>query len=256
LSFPRRLEIAPVVGLDEVRPGDPLGHRIAEAAVAANLALGDVDVIVVSQKVVSKSEGRIRELAQVDPGARARELAATLDKDPRLVQLILDESRRVLRAERSILIVETRSGWVCANAGIDASNVPGDDAVTLLPEDADLSACRIRADIADAAGVRPAVVVADTFGRPWRLGQADVAIGCAGLRPLDDWRGRPDREGNELTATQVAVADEVAAAADLVRAKDEGLPACVVRGLERYITEDDGPGAASLQRPETEDLFR
>jgi len=162
----------------------------------------------------------------------------------------------VVRTERDLLIVETLSGWICANAGIDASNVPGTDRVTLLPEDPDASARRIREEIGTAAGVRPAVVVSDSFGRPWRLGQADVAIGCAGLAPLDDWRGRTDHEGRELAATVVAIADEVAAAADLARGKDTGVPARLVRGLGRFVSAQDGPGARAIQRPEAEDLFR
>lgn len=213
-------------------------------------------MLVVSQKVVSKAEGRVRRLADVQPTDRARKLADLLGKDPALVQLVLDESRSLIRAERGALIVETRQGWICANAGIDASNVPGEDRVTLLPADPDASARRLRAEILQTAGVAPAVVVADSFGRPWRLGQADVAIGCAGLAPLDDWRGRRDRVGRELAATVVALADEVAAAADLARDKAAGFPAAIVRGLERHVTEDDGPGAAALRRPEANDLFR
>lgn len=252
----RKLEILSLQGLPEVRAGDRLGELIAGAAADAGLALASADVVVVSQKVVSKAEGRVRLLADVDPGGRARTLAAELDKDPRLVELILAETRRVVRAERGVLIVETVQGWICANAGIDASNVPGDEAVTLLPVDADASARRLREEIEAAAAARPAVLVADSFGRPWRLGQADVAIGCAGLRPLDDWRGRSDREGRELAATAVAVADQLAAAADLARDKTSGAPAMVVRGAERWVTDGDGTGAASLRRAEAEDLFR
>ncbi len=198
----------------------------------------------------------MRDLALVEPGERAREMAQRLRKDPRLVELVLDESRAVLRAERGVLIVETNSGWICANAGIDASNVPGDQSVTLLPEDPDASARRIRAELAATAGIAPAVVIADSFGRPWRLGQTDIAIGCAGLVPIDDRRGRPDREGRELVATEIAVADQLAAAADLVRTKESGLPVCLVRGLSRSVSAEDGPGATALRRPEAEDLFR
>jgi len=198
----------------------------------------------------------VRSLGSVEAGERARELARALDKDPRLVLLVIDESRAVIRAGRGVLIAETNAGWICANAGIDASNVPGDDAVVLLPEDADASARRVRAEIRDAAGATPAVVVSDSFGRAWRVGQADVAIGCAGLVALDDWRGRNDAEGRELAATLVAVADEVAAAADLVRAKDARIPAAIVRGLGAHVTPADGPGAASLRRAADEDLFR
>jgi coenzyme F420-0:L-glutamate ligase/coenzyme F420-1:gamma-L-glutamate ligase len=173
------------------------------------------------------------------------------------VELALGESTRVVRAETGVLIVETAHGWVCANAGIDASNVPGDDRVTLLPLDPDASARRLRAEIAEACGARPGVVIADSFGRPWRLGQTDVAIGCAGIVAVDDWRGTPDAQGRPLTATAVAVADQLAAAADLVRGKAAGIPAVVVRGAGAWVTEDDGPGAAAaLQRPPADDLFR
>jgi coenzyme F420-0:L-glutamate ligase/coenzyme F420-1:gamma-L-glutamate ligase len=225
---------------------------VAEAAPG----LGGDEVVVVSQKVVSKAEGRVRHLDAVEPGARARELAGALGKDPRLVELILAESSRVVRAERGVLIVETRSGLVCANAGIDISNVPGEDRVTLLPTDPDASARRVRSEIAAAGGSRPAVVVADSFGRPWRLGQADVAIGCAGLVPIDDWRGRADREGRELAATAIAVADAIAAAADLARGKTSGTPAVRVLGLGRFVSGEDGPGAAALRRAASDDLFR
>jgi coenzyme F420-0:L-glutamate ligase/coenzyme F420-1:gamma-L-glutamate ligase len=246
------LQIISVEGLPEIAEGDRLGELIASAAIE----LREGDVVAISQKIVSKAEGRTQRLAEVKPSDRAIELAGRLDRDPALVQLILDESRAIVRAERGVLIAETHGGWICANAGIDASNVPEEGVVTLLPLDADASARRIRAEIRDAAGVSPAVVIADSFGRPWRLGQADVAIGCAGLTPLDDWRGRSDREGRELSATLVAIADQLAAAADLVRDKDSGIPATVIRGLDRYVNAEDGPGATALQRPADEDLFR
>ena len=245
------ISIRPVEGLPEIEAGVPLGAMLASAADP-----GDGDVLVISQKVISKREGRVRDLGGVEPGERAIELAAQLGKDPRLIQLILDESARVVRAERGVLIVETRSGLVCANAGIDTSNVPGDERVALLPEDPDASARRLRAEILAASGAAPAVVIADSFGRPWRLGQTDVAIGCAGLVALDDWRGRRDRDGRELTATAVAIADEAAAAADLARDKASGVPAAVISGLARHVTPGDGPGAAALRRAEADDLFR
>jgi coenzyme F420-0:L-glutamate ligase / coenzyme F420-1:gamma-L-glutamate ligase len=250
------LEIIALEGLPEIGAGDRLGELIAAAAARARLELASTDVVVVSQKVVSKAEGRVRRLAAVDPTPRARSLADELDKDPRLVELVLAETRRLVRAERGVLIVETVQGWTCANAGIDASNVPGDEAVTLLPADADASARRLREEIGAVAGARPAVLVADSFGRPWRLGQLDVAIGCSGLWPLDDWGGRADRQGRELAATAVAIADELAAAADLARDKASGVPAVVLRGAERWVTDRDGPGAAALRRDEAEDLFR
>ncbi|MEK6327081.1 MAG: coenzyme F420-0:L-glutamate ligase [Actinomycetota bacterium] len=251
-----RLEVVQVHGLPEIATGDRLGELIAGGLADAGVEPVAGDVVAVAQKAVSKAEGRVRELDDVVPGPAARRLAERLGKDPHLVELILSESRAVVRAERDLLIVETRSGWICADAGIDASNVPGTDRVALLPEDPDASARRIRAQLGAAAGVRPGVVVSDSFGRPWRLGQADVAIGCAGMAPLDDWRGRGDHEGRELDATVIAIADQVAAAADLVRGKDAGVPACLVRGLGRFVSAEDGPGARAIQRPEAEDLFR
>jgi coenzyme F420-0:L-glutamate ligase / coenzyme F420-1:gamma-L-glutamate ligase len=249
MSIP--LSVVPVVGLPEVTEGDRLGELVAGAA-----QLEPRDVLVVSQKVVSKAEGRVRRLAEVEPGSQARELASRLDKDPALVQAVLDESRAMIRAQEGVLITETHSGWICANAGIDASNLPEEGIVTLLPVDPDASAQRIRSEIRGATGNAPAVVISDSFGRPWRLGQVDVAIGCAGLSPLEDWRGGRDRSGRELTATLIALADELAAAADLVREKDAGVPAAIVRGLGERVSDDDGPGAASIQRPSQDDLFR
>ena len=244
------LEVVPVVGIPEIAQGDDLGALIAGASSPA-----DDDVVVVSPKAVSKAEGRVVALDSVSPGAEARELAGRLDKDPRVVELILRESRRIVRAER-VLITETKGGWVCANAGIDLSNVGAEESAALLPDDADASARRIRGEIAAAAGTRPAVVVADSFGRPWRVGQVDVAIGCAGLPPIDDWTGRNDRDGRPLAETAPATADQIAAAADLVRPKDAGIPAAVVRGLGDRVTREDGPGAAALQRAAADDLFR
>jgi len=251
-----RLEIVAVPGVPEVAKGSSPGALIAAAAGRAGLAIADADVVVVSQKIVSKAEGRVRDLGDVEPGPNALAIAARLDKDPRLVELILAESRRVVRAERGVLIVETRGGWICANAGIDASNVPGDETVALLPENADASARQLRSDLEAATGSRPAMIIADSFGRPWRLGQTDVAIGCAGIGPIDDWRGRTDREGRPLAATSVAVADELAGAADLARDKGSGAPAVLIRGAERWTSAGDGPGAGALRRSEGEDLFR
>ena len=250
------LEIAAIGGLPEIATGAELGTLIAGAGAEAGLAPGRGDVIVVSQKAVSKAEGRTRTLAEVTPGERARRLAAELDKDPRVVELVLAESRRVVRAEAGVLIVETTGGWVCANAGIDSSNVPGTEAVTLLPLDADASARGIRAQLAVEPAARPGVVIADSFGRPWRLGQAAVAIGCAGVIALEDWRGRRDAEGRELSATEVAAADELAAAADLARSKVSREPAVLIRGAQRFWTEADGSGAGALRRARERDLFR
>jgi coenzyme F420-0:L-glutamate ligase/coenzyme F420-1:gamma-L-glutamate ligase len=211
---------------------------------------------VVAHKAVSKAEGRVRRLGDVSPGERARELAASQGKDARAVQVVLDESASVLRAERGVIICETHHGFVCANAGVDASNAAAEDELILLPLDPDESARRLRARIGSLRGVRPAVVVSDSFGRAWRVGQTDVAIGAAGLRPIDDWIGRYDASGRELQATAIAVADSVAAAADLARAKNSREPAVLVRGLMRVVMDDDGPGAATLRRERDMDLFR
>jgi len=238
-------------GLPEVRAGDDLAALLS----GAGAPFRGGDVLVVAHKVVSKAEGRVRDLADVEPGPRARELAARLERDPRHVQAVLDEAVEVLREERA-LICRTRHGFVCANAGVDASNAGARDRMVLLPEDPDSSARRLRARLGELSGARPAVIISDSFGRAWRHGQAEVAIGCAGLRPLDDWRGRPDSGGRELRATWIAVADQAAAAADLARAgKDAGEPAVVIRGLERFVTPEDGPGATRLLRPPAEDLF-
>lgn len=245
------LRVIGVSGFPEVIEGMTVGTEIG-----ARTEILDGDVVVVSQKIVSKAEGRVRRLSSAIPGSEARRLAAVLGKDPALVELILAESREVLRAERGVLITETRHGFVCANAGIDSSNLPEEGTVSLLPEDPDASARRIRGEIALESGATPAVIVADSFGRAWRLGQAEVAIGCAGLIPLDDWRGRADAGGRELEATLIAVADQAAAAADLVRNKASRVPAAIIRGLGRYVTAEDGPGAAALPRPSNEDLFR
>jgi coenzyme F420-0:L-glutamate ligase / coenzyme F420-1:gamma-L-glutamate ligase len=225
------------------------------AAAPRDLTAGDV--LVVAHKVVSKAEGRVRRLGEIEPGDRARALAAEHQKDARLVQAVLDESAELLRAVDGTLICVTRHGLVCANAGVDRSNSSGDgDELVLLPEDPDRSAAGLRADIEAARGVRPAVVIADSFGRAWRLGQTDVAIGAAGLTPLDQWIGRADGFGRDLRVTSIAVADSIAAAADLARAKDSLEPVVLVRGLERYVTAEDGPGAAALRRPAEQDLFR
>lgn len=245
------LRVIPIAGLPEFSTGMEIGAEIGTRA-----KLLDGDVVVVSQKIVSKAEGRIQRLSSVIPSAEARRLAAVLGKEPALVELIISESREVLRAERGVLIVETHHGFVCANAGIDTSNLPEPDTVSLLPEDPDASARRIRAEVKAATSTAPAVIVSDSFGRAWRLGQAEVAIGCAGIAPLDDWRGRTDTSGRELEATLIAIADEAAAAADLVRDKTSHVPVAIVRGLERFVSADDGPGAASLRRPTDEDLFR
>lgn len=247
------LTCTPIAAFPDVHPGDDLGALIAAAAPAD---LADGDLVVVAHKVVSKAEGRLRRLDEIEPGDRASAIAAEHDKDARLVQAVLDESTEVLRAHHGVLIVVTHHGFVCANAGIDQSNAGEDGDLVLLPADPDASARRLRASIEAARGVRPAVVVSDSFGRAWRIGQTDVAIGAAGLRPVDDWVGRRDGFGRELHVTSIAVADAAAGAADLARSKDSREPAVVVRGLERHVTAEDGPGAAVLRRPPELDLFR
>jgi coenzyme F420-0:L-glutamate ligase/coenzyme F420-1:gamma-L-glutamate ligase len=243
-----------LAGLPEIHAGDDPAALIAAAMPPG--APAATDVLVVAHKFISKAEGRTRALSSVDPGERARTLAGQLGKDPRHVQVVLDESREVRRAAHGVLISVTRHGFVCANAGVDASNSPDDDTVVLLPKDPDGSARRLRAGLRRALGIGPAVLITDSFGRAWRQGQCDIAIGCAGLAPLEDWRGRPDARGRELKATWIAVADELAAAADLARAKDAMQPAVLISGAGRHVTDDDGPGARPLLRDESQDLFR
>ncbi len=232
-------------GLPEVRPGDDLAALLGAAA-----DLRPTDVLAIAHKVVSKAEGRVVDVATVEPTAEAERLAAEHGRDARHVQVILDESAEVLRADRGRIICRTRHGFVCANAGVDASNAGAPGRLVLLPIDPDASARALRRSLGCA------VLITDSFGRPWRLGQAEVAIGCAGLVAADDWRGRGDADGRELAATVIAVADEAAAAADLVRGKDTREPAIRIRGLERYVTSDDGAGAAALIRALADDLFR
>jgi coenzyme F420-0:L-glutamate ligase/coenzyme F420-1:gamma-L-glutamate ligase len=265
------LRVIPVEGMPEVEEGAKVGELIA-----ARAELQGGDIVVISQKIVSKAEGRIRRLSEVEPSERAQELGKELGKEAAVVELVLSESAEVLRAERGVLITRTHHGFVCANAGIDTSNLPDTNTVCLLPLNPDASARQIRSELSptiEGPGVRVAgpspllsadphprgpiaVVIADSFGRAWRLGQAEVAIGCAGLVPLDDWRGRSDTSGRELKATAIAVADEVAAAADLIRNKNSRVPAAIVRGLSHHVTTEDGPGATVLRRSPTEDLFR
>jgi coenzyme F420-0:L-glutamate ligase/coenzyme F420-1:gamma-L-glutamate ligase len=236
-----------------VATGDDLGELIAAAAPGD---LGAGDVLAVAHKVVSKAEGRVRALASVEPGDEAHAIAERQGKDPRVVQAVLDEAVAIVREGPGVLVCETRHGFVCANAGVDRSNTAGDDEVVLLPEDPDGSARALRARIAELRGVGPAVLVTDSFGRAWRVGQTDTAIGAAGLRVLDDWAGRADAGGRDLSATAIAVADAAAAAADLARAKNSAQPVVLLRGLERFVTDQDGPGAAALRRARADDLFR
>lgn len=246
-----KLSLQAATGLPEISPGDDLAGLIA-----GSIELEDGDIVVVAQKAVSKAEGRFADPATIDASDEARELASKTGKDPGLVQLILDESLEVLRATDGVLIVETRHGFICANAGIDSSNVPGDGRVLLLPVDSDRSARALRAGLQAATGRRLAVLITDSFGRAWRSGQLDVAIGCAGIDPLIDERGGADREGREMNATIQAVADELAAASDLARTKVSGEPVVVIRGRSDLVISGDGPGALVSLRDRAQDLFR
>ena len=241
------IEAVAIAGLPEVRPGDDLAALLAAAA-------GDLrptDVLVVAPKVVSTAEGAVRALAGVEPSERAHDLARAHGKDPRHVQVVLDEAADLLRADAGRLICRTKHGFVCANAGVDGSNAGAPDTVVLLPADPDASARALRARLGCA------IVISDSFGRPWRIGQTEVAIGCAGLAPLDDWRGRTDADGRLLGATHIAIADQAASAADLARGgKDAREPAVRLRGLERHVLDHDGPGAGALLRAPEGDLFR
>jgi len=244
----KQLELIGVEGLPEVRPGDDLARLIHEHA-----TLRPADVVVVAQKVVSKSEGRLVDIAQVTAGEEAKRIAPRLiaKPDPRMVQVVLDESVRVLRDERT-LITETRQGYIAANAGVDHSNVGGSERLTLLPIDPDASADQLRQRLRELAAVDVGVVISDTFGRPWRLGIVNVALGVAGLPALIDLRGTRDDDGEPLAATVLAIADDLAAAAGLLMGKTNRTPAVIVRGLR--LT--GGGSGRDLIRAAGEDLFR
>jgi coenzyme F420-0:L-glutamate ligase/coenzyme F420-1:gamma-L-glutamate ligase len=249
-------------GLPEIRAGDDLASLIIQALHAEQplvTPLHDGQIVVIAHKVVSKAEGAVVDLSTVTPGERALAVAAEQGKDPRAVQVVLDQSAEILRASGGVLISRTHHGFVCANAGVDASNTSGDgaaDTLIVLPRNPDASARELRARLRELAGVAPAVLITDSFGRAWRHGQCDVTIGCAGITPLDDWRERRDSVGMELRATWIALADAAAATADLARAKDSREPVVLIDGLQRFITAEDGPGAVALLRPLEEDLFR
>lgn len=248
--------VIPVPGLPRIRPGDDLGRLLGDAIEAARVGPKPRDVVAVCQKVVSKAEGAVVALASVTPSAFAERLAreSPAGKDPRIIEVVLREAKRVVRNDRGHLIVETRHGFVCANAGVDESNPIAPDVLTLLPEDPDRSATALHGALVARFGVELAVVVTDTFGRPWREGLVEVAIGCAGMEPLLDLRGRADLAGRELHHTVVAIADSVAAASGLVMEKDSGVAAALVRGV-RY-TPGPGGAAAALVRKAELDLFR
>ncbi|HXF98662.1 MAG TPA: coenzyme F420-0:L-glutamate ligase [Gaiellaceae bacterium] len=243
------LRVLPLRGVPELEQGDDLAALLVRAAEAAG-GLEDGDVLVVAQKAVSKVEGRVVHLDGIEPSRRARELAG--DEDPRRLEVILRESRAILRARPPLVIAETRHGFVCASAGVDASNAKGPGTVVLLPLDPDASAARLRADVAALTGRDVGVIVSDSFGRAWRRGTTDVALGVAGVVALLDLTGSRDAFGYELHATEIAVADEIAGAAELVMGKTEGVPAAVVRGLD---LRGEGRGA-DLVMPRERDLFR
>ena len=246
----REVRIIPLLGLPELEPGDDLAALLADAAASAG-GLEEGDVVVVAQKAVSKVEGRIVSLDDVEPSERARELAGP-DGDPRRAEVILRESREVVRSRPPLVIAETRHGFVCASAGVDTSNAKGAGTVVLLPLDPDASAARLRARLHTLTGIAPGVIVSDSFGRAWRQGTTDVALGVAGVVALRDLRGTVDSAGYRLETTQIAVADELAAAAELVLGKTQGVPAAIVRGVEGA---GDGR-AADLVMPRARDLFR
>jgi coenzyme F420-0:L-glutamate ligase/coenzyme F420-1:gamma-L-glutamate ligase len=248
----KRIEIIGIEGVGEVHAGDSVGQRIVAACAQSRFELFDSDIVVIAQKIVSKAEGRVVRLDEIAPSARAKELSRELDKDASLVEVILSESRRVIRKGGRALIVESHHGFVCANAGVDCSNV-GAGQAALLPQDPDRSAKKIRSEIQQRCGAAPAVIISDSFGRPWRLGTVDVAVGIAGMKAIKDERGSKDPYGYELKAAVAAVADEVAAAAELAMGKRDGVPVVIVRG---YQFEKEEGSVKELLRPESEDLFR
>jgi coenzyme F420-0:L-glutamate ligase / coenzyme F420-1:gamma-L-glutamate ligase len=248
----KRVEIIGIEGLGEVHAGDSVGRLIVAACARDGFDLFDNDIVVIAQKIISKAEGKVLRLDEISPSAQAKALSRELDKDASLVQVILNESRRVIRKGGRALIVETHHGFVCANAGVDCSNV-GIGQAALLPQDPDLSANKIRSEIRQGCGAAPAVIISDSFGRPWRLGTVDVAVGIAGMKAVKDERGSKDPYGYELRAAVSAVADEVAAAAELAMGKKDGVPVVIVRGCE--IEKEEG-SVKELLRPESEDLFR
>jgi coenzyme F420-0:L-glutamate ligase/coenzyme F420-1:gamma-L-glutamate ligase len=247
-----RIELIPIAGLPEIREGDDLARTIFEAARRAKIGFQNKDILVVAQKIVSKAEGRIARLSTIEPSAQALQLAGKGARDPRLVEVILRESRRIVR-EHPVLIVETRHGFVCANAGVDHSNVPEEDLVTLLPVDPDRSAHLLGMALRRLSKKQVAVLISDTFGRPWRLGLTNVAVGAAGVPVMVDLRGTRDRNAKPLQATILAIADDLAAAAGLAMGKREGIPVVIIRGYEYRPTQAP---ATKIIRPAHEDLFR
>ena len=247
------IRIIGIGGLPEVNPGDDLGGLVAEAITSQGTPVEDGDVLVVAQKVVSKAEGRLVDLEDVTPSPLAVEIASLHDRDPRHTEVVLRECRRIVRMDRGVIIAETRHGFRCANAGVDASNAPGGDTVVLLPLDPDASALRLAERLENALGVAIAVIISDTFGRPWREGAVNVAIGVAGIHPILDYRGLEDPQGRLLRTTTIAVADELAAAAGLVMGKLDRTPAVLLKGCRFHRT---AASISEIIRPAERDLFR
>ncbi|MDG2334134.1 MAG: coenzyme F420-0:L-glutamate ligase [Myxococcota bacterium] len=250
-TTPGPIQLTPLADVPAVQPGDDLADLLHRAAESAGVALGE-GVLVVCQKIVSKAEGKIVALADVEPRDEAIRIAKEDDKDPRHVEIVLRESARIVRRGRGVMICETRHGMVCANAGVDLSNTPGSDVAVLLPDDSDASARRLAEGLAALGHSDLAVVISDTFGRPWREGLVDVAIGSSGIAPIADIRGSQDWMGRELQVTTMATVDQLAAAAGLLMIKDAGIPAVFVEGVPR---QGDG-GLSDLLRNPSEDLFR
>ena len=252
-NFSGAVQILGLKGVPDVRHGDDLSRLVVDAAAASGISLADGDILVVTQKVVSKAEGNVVDLRDVEPSDLARRLAAPQGKDPRYVEVVLRECVRIVRMERGIIIAQTRHGFICANAGVDASNVSGGDVACLLPVDSDASARQLREQLRERAGVDVAVIVSDSFGRPWRMGIVNVAIGVAGLQPLLDYRGQPDDYGRVMHASILAIADEVASAAELVAGKVNRCPFVLVRG---YAYNRGEGSARDIVMDPSMDLFR
>jgi coenzyme F420-0:L-glutamate ligase/coenzyme F420-1:gamma-L-glutamate ligase len=252
--MPPEIRVIGLQGMPEIQPGDDLAARIMDAARGQDIPIETGDVIVVTQKIVSKAEGRVVRLSDIQPSPLALTISEGHRRDPRHTELILRESKRIVRMDRGVIISETHHGFNCANAGIDASNIPGADTLCLLPVDPDASARRIRQTIKERLGVEVAVLISDTFGRPWRSAAVNVAIGVAGFSPLVSYVGQPDAHGKTLHTTVIAVADELAAAAELVTGKVLGVPVAIIKGYPYQPTEDASNQA--LIRPPEKDLFR
>lgn len=248
------IQLIPVPGIAEIRPGDNLAQAILAALTAAGISLTPDDIIIVAQKVVSKAEGRLVDLATITPSEQAIRIAQLQGRDPRLVEAILSESSTLLRIDPHVLITETHHGFICANAGVDRSNVVGDGMISLLPVDPDQSARQLQRELEAATGGALAVIITDTFGRAWREGLTNVAIGVSGMRPLTDLRGQKDDHGKDLSATVLAVADEIAAASGLLMKKTSRIPVVILRGLR--VEQTTSSRATELIRPRERDLFR